>query len=161
MSSVKRIYHRVDHFLLILFFLLVSPVVNAQGANQTVEPSAADETLWYEKDAAARPVIHLYFFWSKKCPHCLKAMPDVVDIDREFPWLKLHSLEFLEHPENVQRFNNMAAMFSDGAHSVPTFMFCGNMLGGYGDRETTGRLLKSHLLACKKKKVTGLKFNQS
>jgi hypothetical protein len=113
-----------------------------------VGSSAANEIIWYEKDSNAQPVIHLYFFWSKKCPHCLKARPDIVDIDREFPWLKLYSLELLDHPENVQRFINMAAIFSSETRSVPTFMFCGNMLSGYDDRETTGRLLKSHLQAC-------------
>ena len=152
MTRVKRIYYRIDHILLILLFLLVLPVVNVQAASpvttEAVEPFVADEIIWYEKDANAQPVIHLYFFWSKKCPHCIKAQPDIVDIDRQFPWLKLHSLELLGHPQNVQRFNTMAAMFSDETRSVPTFMFCGNMLSGYGDMETTGRLLKSYLQAC-------------
>jgi len=140
MTRVKRICR----FLPILLFLLLSPAVNAL----TTDVLAANETVWYEKDVNGQPLIHLYFFWSKKCPHCLKARPDVVDIDREYPWLKLHSLELVDHPENVQTFNNMAAMFSNDARSVPTFMFCGNLISGYGDWETSGRLLKSFLQAC-------------
>jgi len=140
MTRVKRIYH----LLLILLFLLLSPAVSALATDVL----AANKTVWYEKDVNGQPLIHLYFFWSKKCPHCLKARPDIVAIDSEYPWLRLHSLELVDNPENVQTFINMAAMFSNDARSVPTFMFCGNSLSGYGDKETSGRLLKSFLQAC-------------
>jgi hypothetical protein len=42
----------------------------------------------------------------------------------------------------------MAAMFGNDARSVPTFMFCGNLLSGYERMETTGQQLKSFLQAC-------------
>lgn len=104
--------------------------------------------MWYEKDANDQSVIHLYFFWSKKCPHCLNARPDIVAMDKDYPWLKLHSLELVDHPENIQIYVDMAATFGDDARSVPTFMFCGNILSGYESSETTGRLLRSYLQAC-------------
>jgi thiol-disulfide isomerase/thioredoxin len=104
--------------------------------------------IWYEKNANGQPVIHLYFFWSEKCPHCLKARPDVLAIDKEYDWLKLHSLQLVDNPENVQKYINMADMFGNDARSVPTFMFCGNLLSGYDKFETTGQQLKSFLQAC-------------
>ncbi|MDT8281620.1 MAG: thioredoxin family protein [Gammaproteobacteria bacterium] len=125
--------------LLLLSVLVVSPVANAQTSNDMV---------WYERAADDQPVIHLYFFWSKKCPHCLKAQPDVLAMEKELPWLKLHSLELVEHPENIKIYTDMAAMFRDDARSVPAFMFCGNMLSGYESKESTGQLLRSYLQSC-------------
>ncbi|MCK4675403.1 MAG: thioredoxin family protein [Gammaproteobacteria bacterium] len=110
--------------------------------------TAPGEVIWYEKDVNGQPVIHLYFFWSKQCPHCLKARPDIIDINSEYSWLKLHSLELVNYPNNVQTYINMAAMFGNDARSVPTFMFCGNLLSGYEGKETTGQLLRSQLQAC-------------
>jgi thiol-disulfide isomerase/thioredoxin len=145
MTRVKLIYR----YFLILLLLLISPVshvlaVGEQGSGEL----ASDEAVWYEDDASGRPIIHLYFFWSKKCPHCLKARPDIVEIAAEYPWLKLHSLELVDHPENVQTYIDMATMLSSDARSVPAFMFCGNMLTGYGDRKTSGQLLRNYLQAC-------------
>ena len=165
MTRVKRIYR----FSLILLFLIVLPVTDAVSADtraadvlsadaliadalaadgSAANDSARYETVWYETDVDTQPVIHLYFFWSKKCPHCLKARPDIADMDRQYPWLKLHSLELIDHPENVQTFIKMSAMFDDEASSVPTFMFCGNLLSGYEGADTTGQRLKSYLQAC-------------
>jgi len=130
---------KITNYLFFLSALLMSPLANAV---------TSDEVVWYERDANAQPVIHLYFFWSKKCPHCLKAQPDIIDLDQEFSWLKLHSLELVDHPENIQTYIAMAAIFRDDARSVPTFMFCGNMISGYESKESTGQLLKSHLQSC-------------
>lgn len=126
-------------YLLLLLLLLVSPVANAL---------ISDQPVWYGKDVNDQTIIHLYFFWSKKCPHCLKARPDIIKLDQDYPWLKLHSLELVDHPENVETYVNMAEMFGNDARSVPTFMFCGNLLSGYENKKSTGRLLRSYLQAC-------------
>ncbi|MES0328650.1 MAG: thioredoxin family protein, partial [Gammaproteobacteria bacterium] len=119
-------------YFLLLLVLLVSPVANAL---------ISDQPVWYGKDANGQTVIHLYFFWSKKCPHCLKARPDIIKLEQDYPWLKLHSLELVDHPENIQTYISMAETFGSDARSVPTFMFCGNLLSGYESEESTGRLL--------------------
>ncbi|RDH85948.1 MAG: hypothetical protein DIZ80_00280 [endosymbiont of Galathealinum brachiosum] len=125
-------------YLLMLFFLML-PVADA---------FALDEPLWYEKNTNDQPIIHLYFFWSEKCPHCQVARPDIDEIDQQLPWLKLHSLELVNYPENVQTYIDMAERFGNDARSVPTFMFCGNLISGYDSKATTGKLLKSYLQAC-------------
>jgi thiol-disulfide isomerase/thioredoxin len=130
---------RTSFFVLLLSVLLIAPAANAL---------ISGETAWYESDANAQPVIHLYFFWSKKCPHCLKAQPDIVAMEQEFPWLKLHSLELVDHPENIRTYIDMAAKFGNDARSVPAFMFCGNLLSGYESKATTGQLLRSYLQSC-------------
>jgi len=50
-------------FLLLLLFSFIA-------VSSTQSLPASEETIWYEKDVNNQPVIHLYFFWSKKCPHC-------------------------------------------------------------------------------------------
>lgn len=135
---MTRIF-KIESCILILLLLSVSTAVNA---------FAADTPTWYEVDASGDPIIHLYFFWSKKCPHCLKAQPDVLALDQEYAWLKLHSLELVDHPENVHTYLKMASLFGNDARSVPTFMFCGNLFSGYDSKETTGTLLKSYLQTC-------------
>jgi len=130
-------------------FLLLLPLFLSPMANAMVSiDSVSSEPVWYEKDVNGHPVIHLYFFWSKKCPHCLKARPDIMEMDKEYPWLKLHSLELVDRPENIRTYVSMAAMFGNDARSVPAFMFCGNLVSGYENKASTGRLLTSYLMAC-------------
>jgi len=130
---------KISCHLLLLAVLLISP---------SAKILAADEVVWYERDASDQPLIHLYFFWSKKCPHCLRAQPDIDELGKEFSWLKIHSLELVDHPENIRTYIDMAAMFRDDARSVPAFMFCGNLLSGYESKESSGQLLKSYLQSC-------------
>ena len=139
---------RIRGYFFVLFFLSILPLISLQAADSVKGQQDPDGVVWYEKDADGRSLIHLYFFWSEKCPHCLKARPDVLAIDKEFDWLKLHSLQLVDNPQNVQRYINMAALFGNDARSVPTFMFCGNLLSGYDRMETTGQQLKSFLQAC-------------
>jgi thiol-disulfide isomerase/thioredoxin len=139
---------RIRSYFWVLFLLSVLPLSPVQASDSVKGQQDPDGVVWYEKDVDGQSLIHLYFFWSEKCPHCLKARPDVLAIDKEFDWLKLHSLQLVDKPENVQKYINMAALFGNDARSVPTFMFCGNLLSGYERMETTGQQLKSFLQAC-------------
>jgi len=160
MTKVKRIPGYF--FALFLLFVLTSSFAHAESSVGNLSADMADDTatssvvgqqapdgvVWYEKSDGGQSLIHLYFFWSEKCPHCLTARPDVLAMDKEFAWLKVHSLQLVDNPENVQKYLSMAAMFDNDARSVPTFMFCGNLLSGYERMETTGEQLKSFLQAC-------------
>lgn len=108
----------------------------------------SDVPLWYEKDINGQPIIHLYFYWSEKCPHCQNALPDILEMDRSYPWLSLHSFELSSSPENVQKYIAMTSRFGNEAVSVPAFVFCGNLIKGYESKQTTGKLLKNDLLGC-------------
>jgi len=127
-----------SHLLVILVFV-VSCVASATESNPPV---------WYGKDTHGQSIVHLYFFWSEKCPHCMNARPDILEMDATYPWLKLHSYELSKNKENVQTYISMAASFGNDARSVPTFMFCGNLLSGYDSHQTTGESLREHLEAC-------------
>jgi len=39
----------------------------------------ADEPVWTEPGEEGTRV-HLFLFWSKTCPHCLKVRPHVIDL---------------------------------------------------------------------------------
>ncbi len=93
--------------------------------------------------------IQLYFFWSARCPHCLEARPHLLPMVAQHPWIELHDLEISRHPENVQRYVQMAAALGQEAQSVPAFLFCGEMHVGWHSAETTGTFLMERLKACR------------
>ena len=140
MTGINKTANTLAHIIMSAFILLTS--IMATPSN------AAEDITWYEKDGDEQVFIHLYFFWSSKCPHCLEALPDINELDKEFAWLKLHSYELLSSKDNVRRYVDMAKVFGHDASSVPAIMFCGNLLSGYDKKETTGRLLRSYLLSC-------------
>lgn len=117
--------------------------------------AASAEAPWVSRDASGTVQVHLYFFWSKKCPHCLEAKPFVERLAGEYPWLALHSDELTEHPENVQTYIRMASGLGQEASSVPAFLLCGQMLVGYDSPATTGELLRRKLLDCHDRALAG------
>ena len=105
-------------------------------------------TIWYETGSNNEVKVDLYFFWSKTCPHCQEAHPFVESMPADLPWLRLHSLEISENPENAQLYVNMAGVLGEEAKYVPAFMFCGFMATGYDHAETTGKAVKEALTSC-------------
>ena len=105
---------------------------------------------WIEADQEYNARIHLYFFWSKKCPHCLEALSELSQMERDYPWLSLHSLELTEYPDNVKQYLQMAETFEIQARSVPAFFYCGKYSIGYQSAETTGIHLRNNILQCYK-----------
>jgi hypothetical protein len=100
--------------------------------------------------AAPSQAVDLYFFWSASCPHCLEARPFVEALSTRHPWLRLHSLELSQHPENIGTYLQMAAGLGQEANAIPAFIFCGRMLTGYADDATTGAELSRLLQDCRR-----------
>jgi hypothetical protein len=117
----------IPHRLLLAAFLLC-----ALGA-------ARADIAWIDaaEDGSAR--VHLYFFWSERCPHCLEALPFVRSLERENPWIRLHSHELTRDRDNVALYVDMAAGLGEEARSVPAFIVCGRMLTGFDTEAGTGR----------------------
>jgi len=110
--------------------------------------------VWRETDAQGATVVHLYFFWSQRCPHCLEAQPFVESLAAQHPWLKLHSLEIIEYPENLRLYQEMARELGQQAQSVPGFFLCGEMSSGFLSVEETGAELLRKAQACRDGKLT-------
>lgn len=120
-------------------------------ASGSALPAAAGsdvaEDPWYAREDGAVSV-HLYFFWTRTCPHCTRARPDVAAIAREMPWLVVHSHELTASEENVRRYLALTDLLGEPAGSVPAFLFCGRMLVGYDDASGVGAELRSELADC-------------
>lgn len=111
--------------------------------------TSATMPVWRDTDASGQTQVHLYFFWSQTCPHCLSARPFVEALPGRYPWLRLHSQEVSAQPEAVNAYMAMAESLGETASSVPAFLFCGQMTTGFDSPETTGRALEEALLACR------------
>ncbi|MCK7497466.1 MAG: thioredoxin family protein [Comamonadaceae bacterium] len=111
--------------------------------------TAYAQTPWIESDAEGNARVHLYFFWSETCPHCLQARPFVEAIPRERPWVILHSLEVSRNRENAQRFIGLAESLGQAAEGVPTLIVCGEMEVGWEDALTSGAALLERLDTCR------------
>lgn len=105
--------------------------------------------VWRESDAQGGAMVHLYFFWSKRCPHCLEARPFVESLPAQHPWLKLHSYEIIDHPENLQLYQEMARDLAQEVRSVPGFFLCGELSTGFLSAQETGAELLRKAQACR------------
>jgi len=109
---------------------------------------APPDVTWTEVDHSGEVTVHLWFFWTQTCPHCLEAKPFVETLAAE-PGLSVHSLELTEHPENVARYRELAAAAGEEARVVPAFVFCGRMLAGF-DASTTLEALRDGIERCRR-----------
>ncbi len=112
-------------------------------------PRAHADTAWIEPGADGKPVVHLYFFWSLACPHCLEARPFIEAIPEQRPWVKLHSLELTRHPEHARHYIALADEIGQVAQYVPGLLYCGRMETGWDDDATSGAALLDALDTCR------------
>lgn len=122
---------------LMLFFLL------AMGS-----PLAGEDPAWVTMDGSGRAQVHLWFFWSRNCPHCIDARVAVTRIAAENTWLRLHTHEVSGDRANAQLYMDMARRLDRQARSVPAFIMCGEMVTGFGSGSNTADSLTSWARAC-------------
>jgi len=135
--------------LLRIFFFCFALAISLMSSSATASVEHyANEAAWITHDSSGNPQIHLYFFWSKKCPHCLMAKPYVELLAEENDWLILHSLEVTEFPENAMQYRQMSSYLLQKARSVPAFLFCETMLVGYDMGGTMAEALEKDLHTC-------------
>jgi hypothetical protein len=131
------------------WFLGIAAALLAAGS-----VSASLEAPWVERDAAGSARVHLYFFWSARCPHCLAARPFVESVPAARPWVVLHSLEVTENPDHARRYIAMAESLGETANAVPALIACGAMEVGW-DEEHAGPALLARLDACREAALRG------
>jgi len=85
---------------------------------------------------------------SKYCPHCLDAKPFINSLATNYPWLTIKSYDLVGNKENQQRYVKMAGELHQPANSVPAFIFCDQIIVGFGQNNTTGKELEQKLLDC-------------
>jgi hypothetical protein len=104
---------------------------------------------WVGVAGQGEPRVQIYFFWSKRCPHCLQALPFVQRLERDHPWLEVHSLELTSDRANVARYVAMAAAIGEEARAVPAFLVCGRMLTGFDSPDGIGQQLLALARQCR------------
>lgn len=125
-----------------LMSLLFAPIVMANTA------ASEKNILWAEENESGQVSVHLYFFWSRHCPHCRDARSFVEKLPSHLPFLTLHSLEVGQGQPNDPLYTDMASALGEKAQSVPAFLFCGTMTTGYGNDQSTGEWLTVNLKRC-------------
>lgn len=104
---------------------------------------------WVRINQEGEKILRLHFFWSKECPHCRKAKPFLKELTRNYDWFELISYEISENEENARIFASLAQKSGEGHLGVPAFLFCGKIMVGYLDDQTTGSLLRDRVLECR------------
>lgn len=104
---------------------------------------------WTEPDKDGETRVHLYFYWSETCPHCLDAHPFIETIPLQRPWVVLHMLEVSKNRENIQHFEAMAKALGQVVEGVPALFFCNRQVVGWDDTKASGSQLLADLDACR------------
>lgn len=110
---------------------------------------------WVEQNEDGSTRVHLYFFWSETCPHCLEAHPFIEAIPVERPWVIVHSFEVSRQRDNARRFITLAESLGQTADAVPTLIACGVMETGWDDAASTGAALLRLLDTCRTQAMSG------
>lgn len=150
MRSLSRGLKGFTGFLseLALVLALVSALVPAFAQAQA--PYA-----WTTPGDDGQPRVHLYFFWSHNCPHCLAARPEIEAMARSRPWIALHALEVMQRRENAERYIAMAAALGQQAQSVPALIYCGRMQVGWDASASSRQALLRNLEDCRARAAAG------
>lgn len=138
---------RIALFLLLLALTLALTLAGQPARAEP--PSPRDDAFWYSLGAEGEARVHLYFFWTRTCPHCREARPFVERLARETPWLVVHSHEVGRDRAATARYVDAAAALGQEARSVPAFLFCRHMEVGFDTAATTGARLRELLETCR------------
>ena len=124
-------------------------------------PQLRAETLggpWFQRGADGVVTVDLYFFWSRSCPHCQRARPDIEAMAARLPWLRLHEHEVSGDPANAVLYRDMARQLGQEASSVPAFLYCNTMETGYDEQGLVAAYLEERLLQCRASLQAGQGF---
>jgi thiol-disulfide isomerase/thioredoxin len=131
-----------------VIYIIFSAIISLQLVFAVCAWSDPSNDLWFSQVGEVKKV-KLYFFWSKKCPHCQKAKPFIENLAASNDWMELGSYELSEHQENADFYVRLSKKIGNLNFGVPAFAFCEQIVVGFFDNETTGAKLQSELLACR------------
>jgi len=112
-----------------------------------IDPCPAQEKpiRWYSVDAQKNVKIHVYLFYSERCPHCLEALKFASDMEKMHDWVEFTRYETTQYPQNLQYYRHMASQVGRTAGQVPAFFFCKQLEIGYDSHERTGKRLEASM----------------
>jgi thiol-disulfide isomerase/thioredoxin len=137
----------VRQCLVAVSVVMVSFILFMGAAAAGDNPS--DDT-WHHTNADGEVVIDLYFVYSTTCPHCMRALPFIEELDATLPWLNVVWLQAdLGDPEVERVALGVAAEIGENISGVPAFMVCNTMITGYNNAEGVGAEIVAELEACR------------
>jgi thiol-disulfide isomerase/thioredoxin len=126
---------------------MVSLILHSVPVNAREDPGA---DMWHHMNADGEVVIDLYFVYSSTCPHCMRALPFIEELDSSLPWLNVVWLQAdLGDPEVEGVALAAAAEVGENIGGVPAFMFCDSMITGYDSPSGVGAEIVTGLEACR------------
>jgi thiol-disulfide isomerase/thioredoxin len=136
--------------LLVLVLAFAFAGAGTAGATERAVLAGSEDVEWttVADDGSAR--VHLYFFWSSTCPHCMKAKPFIESLTRKYDWLELHSYPAdRASQELVKTADRLEQAVGEPIQGVPAFFFDNKLVTGYGGDSTTGAEIEQGLLDTK------------
>lgn len=94
---------------------------------------------------SAVPSADIEVFVRSGCPHCAKAELFLRTLKREQPALKIVIHDVIQEPAALERLQLLAKNQGTGTVRVPAFYVGGQLLVGYFDEVTSGRLIRGAL----------------
>jgi hypothetical protein len=108
------------------------------------------DDLWHHTNADGEVVIDLYFVYSSTCPHCVRAIPFIQELDTTLTWVNVVWLQAdLGDPEVERVALGVAAEIGENISGVPAFMICDSMITGYNNADGVGAEIVAELEACR------------
>lgn len=92
-------------------------------------------------------------FVREGCPHCAKAETFLHSLSLEQPALRIRIRDIYRDPSALQRLKQLAADTHTGVVKVPAFYLNGQLLIGYTDEMTTGKLIRAELAQARTEKT--------
>jgi hypothetical protein len=116
-------------------------------------PELTQEDWWITFSSENEPRIHLYFFWTRTCPHCREAKPFVEALPGDYPWLVLHSYDVTSDMAGRSLYWRMAKTLGEEARGIPAFLVCETMTTGYDHAGGMGQHLRELITNCHRRIV--------
>jgi len=92
-------------------------------------------------------------FTREGCPHCAKAEIFLATLKREYPELSIVIRDVLKDPAALERLKHIAENQGVTAVRVPAFAVGGELIIGFSDETTTGRLIRASLAQARSDKT--------
>lgn len=96
--------------------------------------------------AQSKPVV--YFFHTDICPHCAVEKAFLENFQKEFPNLEIRQFEVGKNPKNLDLMKKVAEELEIDSGSVPLTIIGNEIIIGYFDDATTGKLIREVVGKC-------------
>jgi glutaredoxin len=104
----------------------------------------------HTKDPSVQPA-DIEVFVREGCPHCAKAEAFLATLKQEQPELRIVIRDVIREPAALERLKRIAENHDTASVRVPAFAVGGQLLVGFSDDATTGRLIRDSLLQARQK----------